>query len=194
MPPAKYHRFWSDLSGDSIGELPLGNIPPIEVIARMLTALDLGAEDDVLQVGIGTGYTTCLFAALAGRVYSIERDGERAELVRTILDAMGVGNVDITVGDGTSGRPDRAPYDAMLNTVRTETPPRPLLDQLAERGRLILPAPSDDQKAVTLERIVRRQGEYRREQLATVPMHTSFVDVLVAGGVLTRSEAQAVSP
>jgi protein-L-isoaspartate(D-aspartate) O-methyltransferase len=92
----------------------------------------------VLDVGTGSGYQAAVLAELAAEVVSIERIPELAEDARRNLAAAGY-TVDLRVGDGTLGVPDRAPFDAIAVAAATPDVPEPLYDQLAPGGRLVLP-------------------------------------------------------
>jgi protein-L-isoaspartate(D-aspartate) O-methyltransferase len=109
------------------------------LIARMLEALALKEGERVLEVGTGHGFQTALLAHLAAEVLSIERFPELAETARRNLERHGATNVEIQVGDGSAGLPDRAPFDAIVVSAAFTRVPQPLSDQLVEGGRLVQP-------------------------------------------------------
>ena len=107
------------------------------LVAKMLEALELQGDEKVLEVGTGWGYQTALLARLSREVWSIELWQDMT--TRTSLDAIGVTNAMLLVGDGTRGIPQQAPFDAVLLTAAFPTVPPPLADQLIEGGRLVQP-------------------------------------------------------
>jgi protein-L-isoaspartate(D-aspartate) O-methyltransferase len=132
--------------------------------ARMVAALGLTRTERVLEVGTGYGYQTALLAQLAATVISIERWPDIAAETRRNLAAAGVHNVEVRVGDGTEGAPDRAPFDAVLGSAAYPEVPRPLADQLRPGGRLVQPiGPGGAEEVILFERT--RQGLVERERL-----------------------------
>lgn len=109
------------------------------IVALMTEALHLSDEDRLLEIGTGSGYQTAILAELAGEVYSIERTDELHEHAQERLAELGYANVRLTVGDGTLGWPEHAPYDAVIGTGAVPSLPEALLEQLAEEARLVLP-------------------------------------------------------
>lgn len=133
--------------------LPIGNgqtISQPSTQARALEALRLSGRERVLEVGLGSGYQTALLANLAAQVFGIERIPALAEAARAALAAAGVRNVSILVGDGTLGWRAYAPYDAIVVAAASPEVPRPLLEQLAPGGRLLLPLGPRDNQVLTL--------------------------------------------
>ena len=122
--------------------LPIGEHQTISapgIVAAMSEALELGGEETVLEVGTGSGYQAAILSRLAARVISIERSPGLANRARSALDALGVTNVVVHLGDGTRGRPSEAPFDAIVVTAGGPEVPAPLLAQLAPGGRLVGP-------------------------------------------------------
>jgi len=158
------------------------------IVALMTEALQLKPQDRVLEVGTGSGYAAAVLAKVACEVYTIERHGELAEQAARRLREQGYDNVHVLHGDGTLGWPERAPYDAIVVAAGGPDVPRPLLDQLAIGGRLVIPV--GEQK--TLQSLVRvtRLGsdEYRREELCDV----QFVPLVGAEGWEEEDEAQQI--
>lgn len=114
------------------------------VVAYMTEQLKMESQHRVLEVGTGSGYQAAVLSHLAREVVSVERYRTLAEEARARLKAIGYENVDIVVGDGFAGVPDRAPYDRIIVTAAAETIPEALLDQLADGGIMILPLGSHD--------------------------------------------------
>jgi protein-L-isoaspartate(D-aspartate) O-methyltransferase len=136
--------------------LPIGERQTISqpyMVALMTAALELRGGERVLEIGTGSGYQTAVLAELGANVVSVERIPGLAERARLVLGLIGHAGVRIEVGDGSLGWPDAAPYDAILVTAGAPQIPRPLLDQLAPQGRLVLPMGEDElQSLVRLRR------------------------------------------
>jgi protein-L-isoaspartate(D-aspartate) O-methyltransferase len=144
--------------------LPIGRGQTISqpyIVAVMTELLALQPEDRVLEIGAGSGYQAAILARLAKTVISIERINEVAEMARENLSRLGFGNVKIITGDGTIGYPEQAPYDGVLITAATPEVPPPLIDQLAEGGRLVAPVGSRDLQE--LVRITKKKDQAVRE-------------------------------
>jgi protein-L-isoaspartate(D-aspartate) O-methyltransferase len=163
VPDAVRHRAYEDTP------LPIGNGQTISqpwVHARYLEALALKGSEKVLEVGTGSGYQTVLLAHLAGQVFSVERLAPLLESARDAVRASGVSNVSLMLGDGTYGWKAFAPYDAILVSAASPDVPQPLLGQLAEGGRLLVPIGGRDEQR--LMRITLHGTEFEREYLAPV--------------------------
>jgi protein-L-isoaspartate(D-aspartate) O-methyltransferase len=109
------------------------------MVAKMCELLSLDGDERVLDVGTGSGYHAAVLAELAEEVVTIERVLELAERAREALVAAGYDNVDIRVGDGTLGVPDRAPYDGIAVAAAAPVLPESLYDQLKRGGRIVVP-------------------------------------------------------
>jgi len=127
------------------------------LIAHIVASLELASTDRVLEVGTGLGYQTALLAHVAAEVYSIDRFDDLVEIARGNLAARGIHNVVLTVGDGTLGWPEHAPFDAIVVSAAFARVPPPLIEQLVEGGRLIQPL--GEQRGDDLVRFVKRDGE-----------------------------------
>lgn len=133
------------------------------MVARMTEALELAPGDRVLEIGTGTGYQTAVLAALAREVWSVERDPVLAEAAAERLRVLGFERVHLRKGDGTLGWPEAAPFQAILVTAGAPDLPRPLIQQLAEGGRLVIPV--GGREGQSLLRVTRRGDELIRESL-----------------------------
>jgi len=125
--------------------LPIGEGQTISqpfVVAAMLEALALRPEDVVLEVGTGSGYETAVLAELVRKVYSIERIASLAERARKVLERLGYSNVTVVHGDGSQGLPEAAPFDAIVVSAAAPHLPKPLMEQLRDGGRLVIPVGS----------------------------------------------------
>lgn len=125
--------------------LPIGEGQTISqpfVVALMTQSLALSGAETVLEIGTGSGYQCAILAELSGTVISLERFHSLSKTARRRLAQLGYQNVQLLVGDGSLGHPPRAPYDAIVVTAASPRVPQPLIDQLAEGGRLVLPVGS----------------------------------------------------
>jgi protein-L-isoaspartate(D-aspartate) O-methyltransferase len=136
--------------------LPIGERQTISqpyMVALMTAALEVGPGARVLEVGTGSGYQTAVLAELGTHVVSVERLERLAERARLVLGLLDYSDVRVEVGDGGLGWAAGAPYDAILVTAGAPQIPRPLLEQLAPGGRLVLPMGEDElQSLVRLRR------------------------------------------
>ena len=148
--------------------LPIGGGQTISqpyVVARMAELAEIQPDDHVLDVGVGSGYQTAIVAVLAGRVSGVEIRGELAAEAEKRFAELGL-EVAIRVGDGGYGWPERAPFDAILVAAAATRVPAPLLAQLADGGRLVLP--EGDSWRQELVRYRRRGDDFTREELGPV--------------------------
>jgi protein-L-isoaspartate(D-aspartate) O-methyltransferase len=150
IPTGLRHRAYED------APLPIGNGQTISqpwVHARYLELLHLTGKERVLEVGTGSGYQTVLLAHLTAQVFSIERIPALLQQAKENIQKAGVNNVSLLLGDGTIGWREYAPYDAILVGAGAPSIPQPLLDQLAEGGRLLIPiGDREEQKLVVAQR------------------------------------------
>jgi protein-L-isoaspartate(D-aspartate) O-methyltransferase len=112
----------------------------------------------VLEVGTGSGYQAAILAEIVGQVYTIEIVAEHGELAAKRLKKLGYNNVQVKVADGYQGWQEHAPYDAIIVTAGAESVPPPLLEQLKEGGRMVIPVGSPN-KTQTLKLIEKKQGK-----------------------------------
>jgi protein-L-isoaspartate(D-aspartate) O-methyltransferase len=174
VPPELRHRAYDDAA------LPIGDGQTISqpyMVALICSLLELRGGERVLDVGTGSGYQAAVLAELGAEVHSIERLPELADRAREAIQAAGyAGRVDVQVGDGTRGLPDAAPFAAIAVAAAAPELPRTLYDQLAERGRLVVPV--GHRREQLLEVVVRSpEGP---AILRTVPCR--FVPLLGAEG------------
>ena len=143
------------------------------VVAWMIEALVLRGDESVLEVGTGSGYAAAVLSHVARHVCTIERHPELAEVARERLRRLAIHNVEVRVGDGTLGWPERAPFGAIVVTAGGPDLPRALLEQLAIGGHLVIPVGLDrDQELVRITRL--HHASFRREDLGAV----SFVPLI----------------
>ena len=152
------HRF---VPVDSVAEayadrpVPIGSGQTISqpFIVALMTELAHPAPDKrVLEVGTGSGYQAAVLAECFDRVFTIEIIPTLGRQATLVLDDLGYDNVQVRIGDGYDGWPDEAPFDAIVVTAAPDTIPRPLLEQLAPGGRLVIPVGVDSQDLVVVTR------------------------------------------
>jgi protein-L-isoaspartate(D-aspartate) O-methyltransferase len=149
--------------------LPIGEGQTISqpyVVALMTEAARIEPGTRVLDVGTGSGYATAILAQLAGEVVTIERHQTLADNARATLERLGYRNVEVIAGDGTRGVPEKAPYDAILVAAGAPVTPRPLKEQLAEGGRLVIPIDVNAHQDLLV--ITRRGDSFEEENLGGV--------------------------
>lgn len=169
VPPRLRSRAYDD------GPLPIGEGQTISqpyMVAVMVQYAALGSESKVLEIGTGSGYQTALLAEICGQVYTIERYPSLLEKTRDLLEEMGYRNIYFRAGDGTLGWPEEAPFDAILVSAGgTRKPPRPLLEQLKDGGRLVIPLQNRGAQVLTV--ITRHGNQFEhleRDPCSFVPL------------------------
>jgi protein-L-isoaspartate(D-aspartate) O-methyltransferase len=139
VPEESRHLSYDD------GPLPIGweqTISQPYIIALMTQELELTGKEKVLEIGTGSGYQTAILAELSKQVISVERVPALAESARKVLDSLRYTNIEIHIAGETLGWPDGAPYDAILVTAGAPDIPDILIAQLANGGRMVIPAGS----------------------------------------------------
>jgi protein-L-isoaspartate(D-aspartate) O-methyltransferase len=126
------------------------------IVAAICQALELGGSELVLEVGTGSGYSAAVLARLAAHVVSVERHEPLSRAAARALEALGVTNVELLIGDGSLGVAERAPFDAIAVHATAPAAPPALLDQLADGGRLVVPIAAPEADMLT---VLRRRGE-----------------------------------
>jgi len=132
--------------------LPIGEGQTISqpyIVALMVDNLNLSGSEKVLEIGTGSGYQTAVLAELAAEVCSVEVRVNLAENTQALLSELGYANIKIKVGDGSMGWVEEAPFDRIIISAATTRIPLPLVDQLKEGGRIILPQGSGFRQALT---------------------------------------------
>lgn len=160
------------------GPLPIGSGQTISqpyIVALMTASLALQRRHRVLEVGTGSGYQTAVLARLVRHVFSIERLPDLLVEAEERFRRLGIANVDTRLGDGATGWPEAAPFDAILITAATPRVPAPLLEQLTPGGRLVAPiGDHDEQELVILERSGDGWHERRAGGVRFVPLVSRF--------------------
>jgi len=145
MEKVPRHRFVEEaLVGEAYNDhpLPIGHKQTISqpyIVALMTEALELTGREKTLEIGTGSGYQTAILAELSGKVCTVERIRALMLQARKILAELGYTNILFKAFDGTLGWEEHAPYDAIIVTAGAPKIPEPLIEQLAERGRLVIP-------------------------------------------------------
>lgn len=160
VPEAMRQRAYDDVS------LPIGHgqtISQPSTQALYLEALELRGRERVLEIGTGSGYQAALLSEMVEHVVSVERIGDLANQARKSLEAAGVTNVMVVVGDGSIGWLPEAPYDAILVAAASPEVPQPLAGQLVDGGRLIIPLERGGSQELT--RVTRHGADLETESL-----------------------------
>lgn len=141
------------------------------VVARMLELLSLRPTDRVLDVGTGSGYHAALLSLLAGEVWTIERYPELSGRAADAIDALGLDNVSLIVGDGLDGFPAEAPFDAInVAAAASEGVPEVLEMQLAPGGRMVVPVGDAEQRLTLTRRLDNRFERIELDGVRFVPL------------------------
>jgi protein-L-isoaspartate(D-aspartate) O-methyltransferase len=168
VPPELAAEAWDNVA------LPIGAGQTISqplVVARMCELLRLRGHERILDVGTGSGYHAALLATLGAHVWSIERHPELREQAARNLEAAGIRNVTLVLGDGARGLPDTAPFDAInVAAAAWEEIPPALEEQLAVGGRLVIPVERGDQRLWVVERTPAGFKRIGLERVRFVPL------------------------
>ncbi len=159
--------------------LPIGmgqTISQPYIVALSLQALRISPEDRVLEVGTGSGYQAAILAELGAEVFSVERHGELARSAQAVLQELGYVDVHITVGDGSKGWPEKAPFQAIVVSAGAPAVPPALQEQLSSAGRLVIPLGEHGRQDLWL--LERTNGEWRSSYLCPC----AFVPLVVEEG------------
>ncbi len=161
VPDALRGRAYDDTA------LPIGHAQTISqplTHARYLEAVGLKGRERVLEIGTGSGYQAGLLAYLVAQVFTVERLAQLAARAQQALEQAGARNVTVLVGDGSLGWRPYAPYDVILVSAAGPQVPPPLLEQLTDGGRLLMPRGSGSNQEIV--RMTRRGNEFAEERLA----------------------------
>jgi protein-L-isoaspartate(D-aspartate) O-methyltransferase len=159
--------------------LPIGHKQTISqpyIVALMSQALELTGREKTLEIGTGSGYQTAILAELSDKVYTIERIKPLMEEARQLLDELGYSNVMFKAFDGTLGWKEYGPYDAIMVTAGAPKIPQPLLDQLADGGRMVVPV--GDKFSQEMIKVIREKDHYKEANLGGC----RFVDLVGVHG------------
>ncbi len=176
------HLFIEDaLYGEAYNDhpVPIGEKQTISqpyIVALMTEALELKGDENTLEIGTGSGYQTAILAELSSRVYSIERIKSLLGNARKLLSQLGYDNILFKAFDGTLGWKEYAPFDAIMVTAGAPHLAKPLIDQLADNGRMIIPV--GDRYSQELIKVVRKGKELEQESLGGC----RFVNLIGAHG------------
>ncbi len=172
------HYFVDDaLRGRAYGDhpLPIGagqTISQPYIVAYMTQALQLTGVEKVLEIGTGSGYQAAILSRLCHQVFTVERINSLLAGARKNFDLLRYYNIRAKLDDGTVGWPEYGPYDAIIVTAGGPAIPEPLIDQLADPGRLIIPV--GNQHVQDLQLLEKKQGQVAVSNLASV----RFVDLV----------------
>ena len=155
--------------------LPIGYKQTISqpyIVALMTQTLALEGKEKILEIGTGSGYQTAILAGLSEKVYTIERVRPLMEKARNLLAKLGYTNIMFKAFDGTLGWKEYAPFDAIMVTAGAPNIPKPLLAQLADEGRMIIPI--GDKNSQELIKVLRKKNGYKETNLGGC----RFVDLI----------------
>jgi protein-L-isoaspartate(D-aspartate) O-methyltransferase len=162
VPEEARHLAYSDRP------LPIGEGQTISqpyIVALMTELLELKKGDRVLEIGTGSGYQAAILAELADHLYTIEIIESLGRSAEGLLRKLGYKNITVKIGDGYIGWEEFAPFDAIIVTAAPPHIPQPLLDQLKERGRLVIPVGDYYQE---LKKITKVKGEIKSQDIIPV--------------------------
>jgi protein-L-isoaspartate(D-aspartate) O-methyltransferase len=154
VPARLRHRAYADSA------LPIDDGQTISqpwIVAAICQALELSGGERVLEIGTGSGYSTCVLSLLAAETISVERHETLALQAREALSSLAIANVDLRIGDGSRGLPELAPFEAIAVHATAPAPPSALISQLAEGGRMVIPIASGEE--TDLLTLLRRRGD-----------------------------------
>jgi protein-L-isoaspartate(D-aspartate) O-methyltransferase len=163
------HKFTpDDYLGESYSDhpLPIGRGQTISqpyIVALMTEKLGLKGKEKVLEIGTGSGYQTAILAEICDRVITVERDRQLFERAKEVLYGQGYSNITFIHADGTLGAPAEAPFDRIIVTAAAPDVPAPLLEQLNDKGKMIIPA--GDTYAQRLILIEKSGQQFQRREL-----------------------------
>ncbi len=156
------------LAGEAYNDhpVPIGEKQTISqpyIVALMTETLELKGDENTLEIGTGSGYQTAILAELSSRVYTVERIKSLLVNARKLLAELGYSNILFKAFDGTLGWNEYAPFDAIMVTAGAPSLPGPLMDQLADNGRMIVPV--GDRYSQELIKVIRKGNSLEQENL-----------------------------
>jgi protein-L-isoaspartate(D-aspartate) O-methyltransferase len=162
------HFVPENLQGSAYNDsaLPIGHDQTISqpwVVASICQALKLTGDENVLEIGTGSGYSAAVLARLADHVVSLERIPELGEEARDRLNELSIDNVEVVISDGSRGYPEDAPYDAIAVHAASPEAPHSLLAELASSGRLVVPIATGSADLLTA--FTRQNGSLSQETI-----------------------------
>jgi protein-L-isoaspartate(D-aspartate) O-methyltransferase len=161
-----------------LGALPIGAKQTISqpfIVARMIELLELTGKEKVLEIGTGTGYQAVVLSKLCAKVFSIERVNELALRAAELVREMKIHNVSVKVFDGTYGWSDQAPFDRIIVAAAAPAVPEPLMQQLARKGKMIIPiGPEGNQRLALVTRVGTSTAIEDRGSAEFVPLVGKF--------------------
>jgi protein-L-isoaspartate(D-aspartate) O-methyltransferase len=164
--------------------LPIGHKQTISqpyIVALMTQALELTGQEKTLEIGTGSGYQAAILAELSEKVYTIERIMPLMAKARHLLNELGYTNILFKAFDGTIGWKEYSPFDAIMVTAGAPQIPEPLVDQLADGGRMVVPV--GDRFSQELIKVVKQKNQFKKESLGGC----RFVDLIGAHGWKNKS-------
>lgn len=192
MAKVPRHLFVEEaLAGEAYNDhpLPIGNKQTISqpyIVALMTEALELKGQEKTLEIGTGSGYQTAILAELSRSVYTVERIRDLLVKAKKTLEDLGYTNILFKAFDGTLGWKEFEPFDAIIVTAGAPRIPQPLLDQLSEGGRLVIPV--GNRFSQDLIKVTKRQGRIVEENLGGC----RFVDLVGLYGWKEEGESPAL--
>lgn len=178
MSEVPRHLFVDDaMQGRAYGDYPLPiaagqTISQPYIVATMTASLQLQGTERVLEIGTGSGYQAAILSRICQQVYTVERINTLLVSARKVFDKLKYYNIQAKLDDGTVGWPENGPYDAIIVTAGGPEIPQPLVDQLADPGRLVIPVGNQDVQELQL--LTKIDGVVNVEILSSV----RFVDLI----------------
>ena len=150
--------------------LSIGNGQTISqpyIVAFMTSVINPKPDDRILEIGTGSGYQAAVLAEIVERVYTIEIIPELADIAKEKFESLNYTNIYTRTGDGYHGWPEEAPFDAIVVTAAPDEIPEPLIDQLKEGGKMVIPV-GPKYSVQSLQLITRKNGETNIKNLFPV--------------------------
>jgi protein-L-isoaspartate(D-aspartate) O-methyltransferase len=164
VPPSIQHRAYGD------HPLPIGHDQTISqpyIVGYMTSLVNPSRNHKVLEIGTGSGYQAAILAEIVSKVYTIEIVPALAESSSKLLKELGYKNIEVKQGDGYKGWPEHGPFDAIVVTAGAPSIPQPLLDQLAEGGKMVIPV-GPASKVQTMKLVEKKNGKFVTTELIPV--------------------------